>query len=106
MTNWRLSYAESDQWQWYHPDNSEHYLTVARAAPEKDHEWYVLPHIGTLAPDDSRYDGPDRIACLDRADAQDRADDYLRANPTGHQRRALDADQQSYDPETGETTPL
>lgn len=104
MSNWELNYSHGDEWEWYHPDWDEHYLLVAQAGPHRDEDWYVLPYIGTLSPSDHRYDGPDRRTFGHIHEAQKWADKYLASHPEGHEPDELEAEQQSYNAETGEVT--
>lgn len=104
---WTVVYADSDEVQWQCLDASDHYLRIARAAPSRDHAWYVLPHIGQLAPaDDPRWTGPDRVTFDTQVAARKWADTYLDTHPRGHDSAKLDADQFDYDPDTGDRDPI
>ena len=40
--------------QWHHEGNTDHYVTLQRAAPAREYEWYGVLHVGSLGADDAR----------------------------------------------------
>lgn len=79
--NWTQVTATTDRVVLQHDTHSEHY---ARAAEATDGDWYFLPHIGDLAPDDERYESERREDGLTRETAINRLKSYCANHPDGH----------------------